>query len=57
MTSEQLDMKIERWFSEQFDFEIADASAKLERFGVVKSNDGQHIAFSISAAQLQLDTQ
>jgi hypothetical protein len=61
MTSEQLDKKIEQWFSEQFDFqidfEIADALAKLERFGIVKSNDDQYIALSISAAQLQLDTQ
>jgi hypothetical protein len=44
------------WFSEQFDFLIADALAKLERFGVVKSDDGQHIALSVSAAQLQLNT-
>ncbi|MFT5814941.1 MAG: hypothetical protein ACI9VT_002710 [Psychroserpens sp.] len=61
MTSEQLDKKIEQWFSEQFDFqidfEITDALAKLERFGIVKSNDDQYIALSISAAQLQLDTQ
>jgi hypothetical protein len=61
MTSEQLDKNIEQWFSEQFDFqidfEIADALAKLERFGIVKSNDDQYVALSISAAQLQLDTQ
>ena len=61
MTSEQLDNKIEHWFEEKFefqiDFEIADALAKLERFGIVKSHDGQYTALPIKAAQAQLDEQ
>jgi hypothetical protein len=61
MSSEQLDKDVEQWFAEQFDFhidfEIADALAKLERFGVVKSHDGQYTALSISAAQVKLDAQ
>lgn len=59
MTSEQLDNKIEHWFAEKFDFqidfEITDALAKLQRFGIVKLNDGQYTALSISDAQIQLD--
>jgi hypothetical protein len=61
MTSEQLDKKIELWFAKQFnfhiDFEIADALAKLERFGIVKSHDGQYTALPINAAQVELDAQ
>lgn len=41
----------------QIDFEIADTLAKSERFGIVKPNDGQYIALSISAAHLHPDTQ
>jgi hypothetical protein len=59
MTKEQLDIKIERWFEEKYDFkidfEIADALAKLERFGIVKYNEGQYTALPISDAQIQLD--
>jgi len=59
MTSEQLDSKIEQWFEEKFDFqidfEITDALAKLERFGIVKSNVGKYTALPISAAQVKLD--
>lgn len=61
ITSEHLDKTIEQWFDKKFgfqiDFEIADALAKLERFGIVKLNDGQYTALPISAAQGQLDTQ
>jgi hypothetical protein len=61
MTSEQLDEKIEQWFAEQFDFqidfEIADALAKLQRFGIIKLVDGQYSALSINAAQSKLDAQ
>jgi hypothetical protein len=61
MTSQQLDEKIEQWFSEQFDFqidfEITDALAKLERFRIVTSNDGQYTALPISAAQVELNAQ
>ena len=61
MTSEHLDKKIEQWFAEQFDFqidfEIADALAKLVRFGIVKYVDGQYTALPISEAQVKLDTQ
>ncbi|MBL4631771.1 MAG: DUF3754 domain-containing protein [Paraglaciecola sp.] len=61
ITSENLDKTIEQWFDKKFsfqiDFEIADALAKLERFGIVKLNDGQYTALPISAAQGQLDTQ
>jgi hypothetical protein len=61
LTSEQLDKKIEQWFAEQFDFEIdfeiGDALAKLQRFGIVTSNEGQYTALSISAAQVNLDAQ
>lgn len=61
MSCEQLDKKIEKWFSEKFnfqiDFEIADALAKLKRFGIVKVNAGQYTAVSISAAQVELDAQ
>jgi hypothetical protein len=61
MTSELLDKKIEQWFAEQFDFqidfEIADALAKLQRFGIIKLVDGQYSALLINAAQSQLDAQ
>ena len=61
MTSEQLDKKIELWFSEQFDFqidfEITDALAKLGRFSIVESVDGQYTAINISAAKVELDSQ
>lgn len=59
MTMELLDTKIEQWFEQKFDFkidfEILDALAKLERFGIVKSDDGHYIALPISDAQVQLD--
>ena len=61
MTSEQLDKKIELWFSKKFDFqidfEIADALAKLERFSIVESVNGQYTAITISAANVELDSQ
>tara|TARA_R110002153_G_scaffold124543_13_gene271056 strand:+ start:2029 stop:3312 length:1284 start_codon:yes stop_codon:yes gene_type:complete len=61
MTSEQLDNKIEQWFAEHFDFqidfEIADALAKLQRFGIIKSADGKHTALPIKVAQSLLDAQ
>jgi hypothetical protein len=61
MTSQQLDIKIEQWFAEQFDFqidfEIADALAKLQRFGIIKFVDGQYTALPINVAQSQLDAQ
>jgi hypothetical protein len=60
MTSDMLDHKIEQWFAEKFnfqiDFEIADALAKLQRFGIVSSNDGEYTALPISDAQDMLDT-
>lgn len=60
MTSDELDKNIENWFAEKFDFqidfEIVDALGKLERFGIVKSDQGQYSALSISAAQIELDT-
>jgi len=61
MTSEQLDKQVEQWFDKQFgfqiDFEIADALAKLERFGIVTCNGGQYTALPICAAQVKLDAQ
>jgi hypothetical protein len=61
LTSEQLDTEVEQWFTEQFyfqiDFEIADALAKLVRFGIVKFKDGEYSALPIRAAQIQLDAQ
>nr|WP_039989324.1 TMEM143 family protein [Paraglaciecola arctica] len=61
MTSEQLDNKIEQWFAVHFDFqidfEIADALAKLQRFGIIKSADGKYTALPIKVAQSQLDAQ
>ena len=61
MTSQQLDKKIEQWFATQFDFqidfEIDDALAKLQRFGIVTSSAGQYTALPINAAQVQLDSQ
>lgn len=61
MTSKQLDKKIEQWFEEKFefqiDFEIADALAKLQRFGIIKFQDNKYIALPINAAQTQLDAQ
>ena len=57
LTSEQLDKKIDQWFAEPFDFEIDHALAKLQRFGIVTSNEGQYTALSISAAQVNLDAQ
>lgn len=61
MTSEQLDEKIEQWFGEQFDFqidfEIADALAKLQRFGIIKTEVGKYTALPIIVAQSKLDAQ
>jgi hypothetical protein len=61
VTSEQLDNKIEQWFSEQFDFqidfEIADALAKLERFSIVESVNGQYTGIVISVAKVELVSQ
>ena len=57
MTSEQLDNEVEQWFVEQLDFEIANVLAKLERFGIVKSINGQYIALPISSAPAKLDAQ
>lgn len=61
LTSEQLDKNIELWFAEKFDFqidfEIADALAKLERFGIIKLNAGYYTALPINEAQAQLDYQ
>lgn len=61
MTSEEIDQNIEKWFEDKFgfeiDFEITDALDKLVRFGIVKSDNGQYTALTISAAQLELDAQ
>jgi hypothetical protein len=61
MTSEQIDKKIEQWFEDKFefqiDFEIADALAKLQRFGIIKLNAGHYTALPINAAQVKLDAQ
>ncbi|WP_299082531.1 TMEM143 family protein [uncultured Paraglaciecola sp.] len=59
MTSAQLDELVELWFAAQFDFqidfEIADALAKLQRFGIVSESGGKYTALPINAAQVQLD--
>jgi hypothetical protein len=49
--------KIEQWFAEQFDFEIAHALAKLVRFGIIKYDNNQYTALPISEAKVKLDTQ
>ncbi|MFT2089579.1 TMEM143 family protein [Paraglaciecola sp. 2405UD69-4] len=60
MSSEQLDAKIEVWLADNFDvnldFEIADALAKLLRFGIVVQQEHHYYALPIAEAQKQLDT-
>jgi hypothetical protein len=55
----QLDAAIEQWCKDQFDlqinFEIEDALAKLNRFGMIKSENGLYRACSISVAKAALD--
>ena len=48
-----IDIEIDR----RVDFEIADALAKLERFGILKSSDSHFTALPITQAQIQLDNQ
>jgi len=59
LSSQQLDERIEQWFSARFhfdiDFEIEDALAKLTRFGIVTVNDGRYQAKPLSAAKAKLD--
>lgn len=59
LSSEQLDMQIEQWFSTEFnyriDFEVEDALTKLTRFGIVTFADGLYSAKSLPEARATLD--
>ncbi|WP_448212417.1 TMEM143 family protein [Colwellia sp. MEBiC06753] len=61
LCSQALDSKIERYFDSQyqcqFDFEVSDALAKLERFSLVNCQDGIYRAIPLAQAKQQLDQQ
>jgi hypothetical protein len=60
-TPEQLDLQIEQWFSDTFnfdiDFEIEDALAKLTRFGIVSFDNSYYRAVPLSDAHKKMDLQ
>ena len=60
-TREELDLQIESWFSDTFnfdiDFEIEDALDKLMRFGIVTFENNQYRAVSLNEAHIKMDQQ